>query len=63
LEDPKVKDLSVKDRRYLSNQTNKYQRKPKVGTPTLGRETAYVTEVGLGNLRSETAYDNTDVST
>jgi len=52
----------MKDRRYLNNQTNKYKRQPKVGTPTLGRSTAYVTEVGLGNLHSSTAYDNTDLS-
>ena len=40
----------------------KYAKKPKVGTPTLGRSTGYVTEVGLGNLETTTAYDNADLS-
>ena len=29
---------------------NKYAPKPKLGTPTLGRSTNYVTSVGLGKL-------------
>ena len=28
----------------------------------MGRSTSYVTEVGLGNLRSHTAYDDSDLS-
>ena len=40
---------------------NKYEPKPKVGTPTLGRSTNYVTSVGLGNLKVETANGTTDV--
>ena len=33
---------------------NKYEPKPKVGTPTLGRSPNYVTKVGLGNLTTVT---------
>ena len=40
---------------------NKYEPKPKVGTPTLGRSPNYVTKVGLGNLKVITANGNTDV--
>lgn len=60
-----VKELPMKSQQYLGNQLppNKYAKKPKVGTPTLGREAGYVTEVGLGNLRTVTAYDNSDLST
>ena len=58
-------DLSIRDRRYLANQLEprSYMRQPKVGTPTLGRSTGYVSEVGLGNLEVTTAYDNADLST
>ena len=38
---------------------NKYEPKPKVGTPTLGRSPNYVTKVGLGNLKVTTANGNT----
>jgi len=62
VDDDTLKGLSMRDRRYLRNQTNRYQKKAKVGTPTLGRETGYVTEVGLGNLETLTAYDNSDLS-
>lgn len=63
-EAPEVKELSVRDRRYLANQgAGKYAHKPKVGTPTLGRSPAYVSEPGLGTLITTTIYDNTDVST
>lgn len=41
-------------------ETNKYAPKDKIGTPTLGRETAYVTTVGLGNLEVIT-HGNTNV--
>ena len=34
---------------------NKYGKKPKVGTPTLGRSPNYVKTVGLGNLQVEHA--------
>ena len=34
---------------------NKYEPKKKVGTPTLGRSTNYVTKVGLGKLKVITA--------
>ena len=40
---------------------NKYDPKPKVGTPTLGRSPNYVTKVGLGNLKTTTAHGNTNV--
>ena len=40
---------------------NKYEPKPKVGTPTLGRSPNYVTKVGLGNLTTVTVHGNTDV--
>ena len=41
---------------------NKYAPKPKVGTPTLGRSPNYVSSVGLGKLKVETANGyNTDV--
>lgn len=60
---PEQEELSVRDRRYLANQgAGKYARKAKVGTPTLGRSPAYVTEPGLGTLITTTVYDNTDVS-
>jgi len=59
-----VKELPLKSQHYLKDQLPKnYLKKAKVGTPTLGRETGYVTEVGLGNLRTVTAYDNSDLST
>jgi hypothetical protein len=62
VEEAPVKELSMRDRRYLRNQSDKYLKQPKVGAPTLGRETGYVTEVGLGNLETQTAYDNSDLS-
>ena len=40
---------------------NKYEPKPKVGTPTLGRSPNYVTKVGLGNLTTVTVHGNIDV--
>lgn len=40
---------------------NKYEPKPKVGTPTLGRSPNYVSRVGLGKLTVTTAHGNTDV--
>ena len=40
---------------------NKYAPKPKVGAPTLGRSPNYVSSVGLGKLRVETAHGNIDV--
>lgn len=40
---------------------NKYDPKAKIGTPTLGRSTNYVTKVGLGNLTVTTAHGNSDV--
>ncbi len=60
-----LRDLPVRSKLYLKDQLppDRYQKKAKVGTPTLGRETGYVTEVGLGNLTSLTAYDNTDIPT
>ena len=36
-------------------QANKYAKKKKVGTPTLGRSPNYVEKVGLGNLKVITA--------
>ena len=63
VEPDEVKDLSIHDRKYLRNQGNPYAKKPKAGTPTLGREVGYVTEVGLGTLKTTTAYDNSDLST
>lgn len=41
-------------------ETNKYAPKDKIGTPTLGREQAYVTRVGLGKLETIT-YGNINV--
>ena len=60
-----VKVLDMNSRKYLHNQLpeNKYKQKPKVGTPTLGRSVGYVGEVGLGNLRTITAYDHSDIPT
>ena len=60
-----VKVLDMASRKYLQNQApeNKYQKKPKVGTPTLGRSPGYVGEIGLGNLRTITAYDHSDIPT
>lgn len=60
-----LRDLPVKSKMYLKDQlpADRYQKKNKVGTPTLGREPGYVTEVGLGNLKSITAYDNSDLPT
>ena len=63
VEPEEVKELSVRDRRYLANNGNRYSKKPKAGTPTLGRATGYVTEVGLGTVQTTTAYDNSDLST
>ena len=40
---------------------NKYAPKEKVGTPTLGRSTNYVSSVGLGKLEVKTANGYTDV--
>ena len=40
---------------------NKYAPKKKVGTPTLGRSPNYVTSVGLGKLKVETANGYSDV--
>jgi len=40
---------------------NKYEPKPKIGAPTLGRSPNYVTKVGLGNLTTVTIHGNTDV--
>ena len=40
---------------------NKYEPKPKVGTPTLGRSPNYVTKVGLGKLTTVTVNGYTDV--
>jgi hypothetical protein len=40
---------------------NKYEEKPKVGTPSLGRNPNYVTKVGLGKLKVTTANGYTDV--
>jgi hypothetical protein len=40
---------------------NKYEAKPKIGAPTLGRSPNYVTKVGLGNLKVTTAHGNSDV--
>jgi hypothetical protein len=53
------------ERKQLPNvgpaaETNKYAPKERIGTPTLGREKAYVTRVGLGNLETIT-YGNTNV--
>ncbi len=41
--------------------SNKYGKKNRVGTPTLGRSPNYVKSVGLGNLKVETANGYTDV--
>lgn len=38
-----------------------YAKKPKVGTPTLGRSPNYVTKVGLGKLKVTHAHGTTDV--
>ena len=40
---------------------NKYEPKPKIGAPSLGRSPNYVTKVGLGNLEVTTAHGNSDV--
>ena len=40
---------------------NKYEPKPKVGTPTLGRSPNYVEKVGLGKLKVITVNGYTDV--
>jgi len=40
---------------------NKYEKKTKVGAPTLGRSPNYVSKVGLGKLTTVTAHGNTDV--
>ena len=40
---------------------NKYDPKPKIGAPSLGRSPNYVTKVGLGNLEVTTAHGNSDV--
>ena len=40
---------------------NKYEPKPKVGAPTIGRTPNFVTKVGLGNLTTLTVHGNTDV--
>ena len=60
---PEVTDpLSLKDRLYFHNQQqSKYTRRKKIGAPTLGRSTEYVSDVGLGNLEVTTAYDNPNV--
>ncbi len=39
---------------------NQYAPKQKIGVPTLGRKTSYVTTVGLGNLEVRTADGTTD---
>ena len=41
--------------------TNIYAKKPRVGTPTLGRSPNYVTTVGLGKLKVTHANGTTDV--
>ena len=40
---------------------NKYEPKPKIGAPSLGRSPNYVTKVGLGNLEVTTAHGNSDI--
>ena len=64
-ETEEVKVLDMHSRKYLQNQApeNKYKKKPKVGTPTLGRSPGYVSEIGLGNLETITAYDHSDIPT
>jgi len=63
---PKAKQVEpYPERKQLPNvgpaaETNKYAPKEKIGTPTLGREKAYVTRVGLGNLETIT-YGNINV--
>jgi hypothetical protein len=42
-------------------QENKYAPKEKIGTPTLGRSVNYVTTVGLGTLKVDSANGYTDV--
>jgi hypothetical protein len=41
--------------------SNKYEPKPKIGSPNIGRSPNYVTKVGLGNLKVTTAHGNSDV--
>lgn len=45
----------------IAGNPNKYQSKPKIGTPTLGRSVNYVSKVGLGNLKVINADGYTDV--
>lgn len=42
-------------RRAKATQENKYEPRPKIGTPKIGRSDNYVTKVGLGNLQVITA--------
>ena len=53
-------DVAGSEHKYKEAHDNKYAPKEKIGTPTLGREKAYVTRVGLGNLETIT-YVNTNV--
>jgi hypothetical protein len=53
---PKAEDLqgpgiAGNPEKYKEAHANKYAPKEKIGTPTLGRSTNFVTTVGLGNLK------------
>ena len=53
---PKAEDLqgpgiAGNPEKYKQAHENKYAPKQKIGTPTLGRSTNFVTTVGLGNLK------------
>lgn len=53
---PKTEDLqgpgiAGNPEKYRQAHENKYAPKEKIGTPTLGRSTNFVTTVGLGNLK------------
>ena len=44
-------DVAGSPEKYPEAHANKYAPKEKIGTPTLGREEAFVTKVGLGGLK------------
>ena len=57
----KMKGEDTTEIKVETPKPNKYESKPKVGAPTLGRSPNYVTKVGLGNLKVTTAHGDTDV--
>ena len=44
-------DVAGSPQKYPEAHANKYAPKEKIGTPTLGRSSNYVTTVGLGGLK------------